>query len=142
MYCKAGLLMRLVYCGEMPMKKGIKTSELWVVMAVLVPWILNQLGIDTASIIKDADQLREAQLAIAKHLNDTGKGPTLFGIGYDKYVSTDASSFTDVGRTALLKAMKRLPPKRKKTGQAARNNGKNISPASTPLAQNIAKYTK
>jgi len=40
------------------MSKGYKSSELYVVIAVIAPWILSQLGIDLGAVITDADQLR------------------------------------------------------------------------------------
>lgn len=43
--------------------KGYKTSELYVVAAVLVPWICQQFGIDAGMVIDNADQLRQAVAA-------------------------------------------------------------------------------
>ena len=40
------------------MTKGVKTSEFYVVAAVLLPWIAQQLGIDLAGAIGNADELR------------------------------------------------------------------------------------
>jgi len=40
------------------MSKGVKTSELYVTLAVLLPWIAQQLGIDLAGAIGTADELR------------------------------------------------------------------------------------
>jgi len=40
------------------MKSGVKTSEFYVVLAVVAPWLLSQLGIDLGAVITDADQLR------------------------------------------------------------------------------------
>lgn len=39
-------------------KKGVMTSEFYVVVAVLAPWIAQQLGIDLAGAIGSADELR------------------------------------------------------------------------------------
>jgi len=39
---------------------GHKTTELYVVAAVLLPWIANQFGIDASVITNNADELRQA----------------------------------------------------------------------------------
>lgn len=40
------------------MIKGTKTSELYVTLVVLLPWIAGQLGIDMSAAIGSADELR------------------------------------------------------------------------------------
>lgn len=40
------------------MIKGAKTSELYVTLVVLLPWIAGQLGIDMSAAIGSADELR------------------------------------------------------------------------------------
>lgn len=41
------------------MTTGAKTSEFYIVLAVLVPWICQQLGIDLRGAIGNADELRQ-----------------------------------------------------------------------------------
>jgi hypothetical protein len=52
------------------MKSGAKTSELWVVVAVITPWILQQLGVDMSDVITNADQLRQAINTAHKNISD------------------------------------------------------------------------
>jgi len=40
--------------------KGAKTSEFYIVLMVLLPWICQQFGVDVATITDNADQLRQA----------------------------------------------------------------------------------
>lgn len=42
------------------MTKGAKTSEFYVVLAVLLPWICQQFGIDYGTVTQSADELRQA----------------------------------------------------------------------------------
>jgi len=40
--------------------KGFKTSEFYIVIAVLSPWICQQFGLNMSAITDNADQLRQA----------------------------------------------------------------------------------
>jgi len=42
------------------MRQGMKTSEFYVVLAVLLPWICQQFGLDASVITDNADELRKA----------------------------------------------------------------------------------
>lgn len=50
--------------------KGIKTSEFWVVLLILTPWILQQLGVDIGAAIQSADDLKEAINAAHQNSGD------------------------------------------------------------------------
>jgi len=39
--------------------KGFKTSEFYVVLAVLVPWVCNQLGIDISALIQGVERMQQ-----------------------------------------------------------------------------------
>jgi hypothetical protein len=46
---------------DMPeIKPGYKSTELYVVVAVLLPWICQQFGLNMATITENAEQLRQA----------------------------------------------------------------------------------
>lgn len=42
------------------LKIGRQTSEFWVVLLVLAPWICNQFGLNYETVTQSADQLRQA----------------------------------------------------------------------------------
>jgi hypothetical protein len=49
------------WSNDMPeMTPGYKTTELYVVAAVLLPWIAQQVGLDASVITDNADELRKA----------------------------------------------------------------------------------
>ncbi len=39
--------------------KGFKTSEFYVVIAVLIPWVCNQLGIDIGALVKGVERMQQ-----------------------------------------------------------------------------------
>jgi hypothetical protein len=39
------------------MQKGIKSSEFYIVLAVLVPWISQQYGIDLSAVVNNPDDI-------------------------------------------------------------------------------------
>lgn len=41
------------------LQKGYQTSEFYIVIAVLMPWLCNQLGIDVGALLRGAEQMRQ-----------------------------------------------------------------------------------
>jgi len=56
------------------MKPGIMSTELYVVLAVLVPWISAQLGVDLSAVFNDPDNIS----AIIKSAQEGGNNAPVY----------------------------------------------------------------